>query len=181
MPTTTAIESAVRDALAGELPGVQWLQGDDRCDCLYQRIGEWRNPYLGQTHQIRLCCAWDAIAKAIPGVAQAVQTLQGYYDSNRVEPQPLREWDSDEMDMPLGLWYRQLAVKTGRSVADIRAEYRHRLSERPRKIATGAKTKEPNQAEARLAQLKRMEATGWNPDDVWAQFKLEDARAARGR
>ena len=175
------IDAVLREAIAGEIPGVQWLQGDDGCDCLYERIGAWTNPYLGQTHQIRLCCAWDAIAKAIPGVEAAVQTLPFYYDNNRIDPQTHQEWDSEEMDMPLGLWYRQLAVKTGMPVAAIRQEYQRRQDERPRKVPKGAgrESRQPDPKEARLALLQRLEATGWRPEDVIASFKREDQEKER--
>lgn len=137
-------------------PDVHWLIGDDQCDCLFQRIFEIGNPYVGRTHRVRLCCIWADIYKQYP---QFVQELP-YYDANRdtytAEPAP---WDSDEMDMPVYLWWRQLAIKEGKSLAEIRREYAGREHERPKKST------EPRQhhpiAEVKAAIIARLRRSGW--------------------
>ena len=46
---------AIAEALAiASIPEIQWKHGDDLCDCTFQRIGFWTNPYLAKTLQVRL-------------------------------------------------------------------------------------------------------------------------------
>lgn len=164
MKTTARTDSpAVLQALAilaqpQALPDVHWLQGDDACECTFQRIGSWTNPYLGKTLRVRLCCIWAELYKQYP---QFVQHIDAYYDENRHAwvPEP-REWDSAEMDMPLPLWYRHLAAKTGKPLADVRAEYRDRQAERPRRVAVQGDD-QPTELEVEAAKLARLRLTGW--------------------
>lgn len=103
-----------------ELPDVQWLNEDDLCDCTFQRIGMWKNPYLAETLEIRLCCVWAELAKQYPDF---VRTIPGYWDDNNKEwiTQP---WDwNGESAMPKALWLRQLARKQDRPLSEIREEY----------------------------------------------------------
>ena len=157
-----------------ELPE-QWLLGDDKCDCTFQRIGQWGNPYIGKTLQIRFCCIWAELAKQYP---EFVQEVDCYWDSNKLEPiigaQP---WDSEEMAMPLYLWYRQLATEQERPLVEIREEYRFKQHLRPRKVAagTGRGSRPPDKFEVRRALLNRLEKTGWHRDDAIATFEREDA------
>ena len=162
-----AVEAALA-ILAGTsiLPEVHWLHGDDLCDCWFQRIGEWTNPYIGRTLRVRLCCLWGELYKQYP---QFVQEIPASYDSNRhqwaAEP---RAWDSAEASMPLPLWYRQLAVKEGKTVGEIRHEYQDRKRERPKRLSAveAARRKdEPTKAEVRAAHLARLKATGWIIDE----------------
>ena len=175
------LEEQVLAALTAEQLPVRWLLGDDKCDCAYQRIGEWGNPYLAQTIQFRFCCIWAELSKQFP---QFVQEVPAFWDDNRLEPltEP-QAWDSEEMDMPLYLWYRQLSRQTGRPLADIRAEYQHRQDERPRKVpkGTGRESRQPNVHEVRLALLDRLGKTGWNAEDRARLFVQQDQeeRAAR--
>lgn len=164
MTTKTLDSPAVLEALsilAGtkHLPDVHWLQGDDLCDCTFQRIGEWTNPYLAKTLRVRLCCLWGALYKQYP---QFVQNVDAFYDENRhdwvTEP---REWDSIDCDMPLYLWHRQIAARTGRSLAAVRAEYRDRKHERPRKVAEQRTDQQPTEVEIQAAKLARLRLTGW--------------------
>src|SRR3990167_3401218 len=108
-------------------PDVHWIHGDGLCDCLFQNIYDVNNSYLGRTQRVRLCCIWADIYKQYP---QFVQEMP-YYDPNRdiyvADPAP---WDDEEMDMPLYLWYRQLAIKEGKPLAQIRQEYEGRDHER---------------------------------------------------
>lgn len=164
--TVTRLSPALEQALAAALaverqPGVRWLLGDDLCDCIFQRIGEWTNPYLAQTLRVRLCCLWEELYRAYP---QHVQRLDAYYDHNRdayvAEP---REWDSEDAAMPRYLWYRQLARRTGKGLADIRREYAGREAERPRPVPAGASRRavQPSPEERQEALRRRQVASGW--------------------
>jgi hypothetical protein len=139
------------------LPDVHWLQGDDLCDCTFQRVGQWTNPYLAKTLRVRLCCIWNELYKAYP---QFVQDIDAAYDLNRhewvTEPQ---EWDSEDMDMPLPLWYRQVAQRDRRSLAEVRLSANR--DERPRAKARTTPAVEPTSAEVESAQLARLRLTGW--------------------
>ena len=124
------IAPAVVEALAiAGLPDVEWTHGDDLCDCIFQRIGLWKNPYLAETLEVRMCCIWAELYKQFPDF---VRTIPGYWLDNeqRWETVPW-EWNG-ETDMPTYLWYRHLARKQGRTVGEIRAEYADRDAERPR-------------------------------------------------
>lgn len=128
-----ALDQASAIAIAASvLPEQMWDVNDDACDCTYQRVGFWTNPYLGETLEVRMCCIWAELYKLFP---DKVRVTPAYFDYNAnewvAEPQ---EWNG-ETDMPLSIWYRQLARQQGRSVAEIREEYRHRDSERPRGVA----------------------------------------------
>ena len=166
--------SSLDKALLLEMLPDEWLVGDDKCDCTFQRIGQWANPYIGKTLQVRLCCIWAEIAKEYP---QFVQEFDCYLDSNRVEPvmgpQP---WNSEEMDMPLDIWYRQLAVQQGRPLREVREEYQHKQHLRPRKVPTGQgrETFQPDKWEVRRALLHRLEKTGWRREDAIATFERRD-------
>ena len=112
------ISPAVVEALAiSELPDVQWKMHDDLCDCTYQRIGMWTNPYLAETLEVRMCCIWAELYKQFP---QFVRTIPAFWDYNAeewvTEPQ---EWNGEE-DMPLSMWHRQIARKYGITVAAAR-------------------------------------------------------------
>ena len=119
MPAQTALMQAI--ALASAIPDIRWEHGDDLCDCTFQRIGSWSNPYIGKTLRVRMCCIWERIYEQYP---EFVQRIDASWDGNagvyQTEPQP---WDSDEWDMPRALWHRQLSASTGASLADVRAEY----------------------------------------------------------
>lgn len=110
---------ALLEALSiAELPEVQWKHGDDLCDCVFQRIGMWKNPYLATTQEIRLCCVWAELGKMFPDF---VRTIPGYFNENtqRWDTNP---WDwNGETEMPKALWHRQLARKLGCTVAEARA------------------------------------------------------------
>ena len=112
------ISPAIVEALAiSELPDVQWKMHDDLCDCTYQRIGMWTNPYLAETLEVRMCCIWAELYKQYP---QFVRTIPAFwnYNSEEWETEP-RAWDG-ETDMPASMWHRQLARKMGIAIADAR-------------------------------------------------------------
>lgn len=119
--TMTALSPGVVEALSiGNLPDVDWANQDDLCDCTYQRIGLWKNPYLAETLEIRLCCVWAKLAEQYP---DCVRTIPGYRNDNtgEWETQPW-EWNG-ETEMPRAIWLRHLARKQGRPLAEIRAAY----------------------------------------------------------
>jgi hypothetical protein len=113
------------------LPEVMWDVEDDLCDCTFQRIGMWTNPYLGETLEVRACCIWAKLYEMFP---EYVRTTGAFLDYNRDEwDTTLRDWDG-ESDMPPAIWYRHLARKEGISVSEARAKYKHRDEERPRGV-----------------------------------------------
>ncbi len=119
----------VLSALFAGTFGEFWDCQDDGCDCIYQRIGMWTNPYLAETLEVRMCCIWADLYKQYP---QFVRVTPAYKDGNKREwvTEPT-EW-SGESDMPKSLWYRQLSRQQNRSVEDIRVEYAEKDELRPR-------------------------------------------------
>ena len=111
MEQTTVGTDALMEAMAliAAEPAVHWVHGDDLCDCTFQRIGSFTNPYLGKTLKIRLCCIWEKIYEQFP---EFVQRIDGYWDDNTLtyntEP---KEWDAADWDMPKHLWNRQTAIR----------------------------------------------------------------------
>jgi len=123
-PVATRVSSvspAVLEALTiGSLPDTQWDHEDDLCDCTYQRIGLWKNPYLAETLEVRMCCIWAELYKQFPDF---VRTIPGYYNDNTKEWET-KPWEwNGEAEMPRAIWYRYLAREQDRPLADIRAEY----------------------------------------------------------
>ena len=114
---------------AGTFPGEFWNCQDDLCDCTYQRIGMWTNPYLAETLEVRLCCIWAELQKQYP---EFVRVTPAYLDGNAkqwvTEP---AAWNG-EAEMPKAIWYRHLAREQDRPVADIRAEYAEKDHLRPK-------------------------------------------------
>ena len=100
---------ALEQALAIVEAQETWSVQDDLCDCTYQRIGYWYNPYIGETLETRLCCVWAEFEKVWPQFFRRVQH----------EP---AAWNGED-DMPRAVWNRQLAAKFGRPLADIREDY----------------------------------------------------------
>ena len=121
MTTETRLSPGIVEALSiGSLPDVQWKMHDALCDCTYQRIGMWTNPYLAETLEVRMCCIWAKIYEQFPA---QVRTIPAFWDYNQEEwvTEPM-EWNG-ETAMPRSVWYRQLAREQGRTVAEIRAEF----------------------------------------------------------
>lgn len=113
---------------AGELPSTFWSVEDDLCDCVYQRTIQFTNPYLAETHEMRLCCLWGELQKDYPNF---VRTIPAYFNLNTKEwEEEPAEWNG-EADMPASIWYRQLARKEGISVGAARAKYASRIAEKP--------------------------------------------------
>jgi hypothetical protein len=112
--------------LTDHIPEIRWEHEDDLCDCTFQRIGWWTNPYLGRTLEIRLCCAWAKLAELHPEIREFMREIPAFddYNANRWEPEP-QPWQSKDSDMPRAIWYRQLVALTGKPITVIRAEYDH--------------------------------------------------------
>lgn len=132
MPTDTrhTPPSLALLGLTEQLPEIRWQHGDDLCDCTFQRIGWWTNPYLGRTLEIRLCCAWKKLGEMFPEVGQYIREIPAFdnYNTGRWETEPAA-WDGD-YDMPRALWHRHLAAKTGKPLEQIRREYDHLMPPR---------------------------------------------------
>jgi hypothetical protein len=106
--------------LGDELPEITWVHGDDLCDCIFQRIGEWSNPYLARTLRVRMCCLWDRIYAEHPDL---VELIPAYHDQNadKLLEDPL-EWNGDH-DMPRWLWHRQLSTILKKPLDEIRRRF----------------------------------------------------------
>ena len=119
--------------LTGEIPEIRWEHGDDLCDCTFQRIGYWTNPYLARTTEIRICCVWKVMVEQNPEIAALVREIPAFDDYNKdrwvTEPAP---WNSEDADMPRALWHRQLSVQQNKPVEQVRKEYDH--LESPRRL-----------------------------------------------
>jgi hypothetical protein len=117
--TKPTLSPAVVEMLAtGNLPTTAWETHDDLCDCTYQRIGMWTNPYLAETLEVRMCCIWADLYKQYPDY---VRTVPGYWDDNAKEwvTEPM-EWNGED-DMPDAIWVRHLARKYDITVQEARA------------------------------------------------------------
>lgn len=97
-----ALEQALEIIQAQET----WNVNDDLCDCTYQRIGYWNNPYIGETLEVRLCCVWAELEKQWPQ----------FFRRTQIEP---AKWNG-EADMPRSIYHRQLAKLNGMSVSEAR-------------------------------------------------------------
>lgn len=175
MTLATKPNQSVLMALVSEqdLP-MHWLHGDDLCDCMVQRIGEWTNSYTGMTEQYRWCCVWDELMRQVPALRAFRQVVPASYDEHRDEWKPdVEEWDSEIADMPLYLWYRQYARKHGLTVGEARKALQGRESERPRKVPVGTGRKaEPSPVDVAVGHLKRLHQTGWNTADFAERLLL---------
>lgn len=97
-----ALEQAIRIIEAQDT----WDVHDDACDCTYQRIGYWNNPYIGETLEVRLCCVWAEFERQYPQ----------FFRRTQIEP---ATWDG-EADMPRSIWHRQLAKANGVGISEAR-------------------------------------------------------------
>ena len=76
------------------MPEFIWTHGDDLCDCTFQRIGEWTNPYLARTRRVRVCCLED---RMLEGNEDLVQDIPGFFNDNTglLDTEPL-VWDGED-------------------------------------------------------------------------------------
>ena len=101
-----------------EIPEIRWVHGDDLCDCTFQRLGEWTNPYLAKTMRVRMCCMWVELEKMFPHL---VQHIPAFYNENTdLFETDFIEWNSPDGEMPRALWHRQLSVAMGLPLDEIR-------------------------------------------------------------
>lgn len=103
---------------ATAIPEVNWQYGDDLCECTFQRIGMWTNPYIARTLKVRLCCLWAKLYAMFPECVQEIPAFMDYTDGDRYEPKP-QKWNGDT-DMPRHLWHRQMAVELGIPLPNVR-------------------------------------------------------------
>lgn len=102
------------------VPEDEWEHGDDLCDCDFPRHGDWSNPYTGRTQRVRICCLYAELEKLFP---QFFQHIDAFYDENSKEYiAGTKDWNGED-DMPVHLWYRQLAKRTGMSLPEVRRAY----------------------------------------------------------
>ena len=98
---------ALEQALAIINAQETWDAEDDLCDCTYQRIGYWNNPYIGETLEVRFCCVWAEFEKQYPQ----------FFRRTQIEP---AAWNG-ESDMPKSIWHRQIAAFEGISLEGARS------------------------------------------------------------
>ena len=110
-----------QNILSTEMPEIRWEQGDDHCNCTFQRLGFWTNPYIGRTLRVRICCIWAELYKDYPQFVQEIPAFENYSDGDKYEYEP-HEWNG-EADMPAHLWHRQLAVLRNEPIEDIRERF----------------------------------------------------------
>ena len=103
-----------------EMPEFIWTHGDDLCDCTFQRIGEWANPYLARTRRVRVCCLED---RMLYGNEYLVQDIPGFFNDNTglFEMEPW-VWDGED-DMPEHLFMRQTAIIQGLTLDETRVKF----------------------------------------------------------
>lgn len=127
------------------LPEQIWEIHDDECDCTFQRIGFWTNPYMGETMRVRLCCVWAEMEKTWP---EFFQHTHAAWDYNKDEwSVATQTWDG-ETQMERAVWYRQLANEQGLPLDVIREKYR--LEEPP---AGRQQPKEEPQVQAQIGDI----------------------------
>ena len=61
------------------MPEITWTHGDDLCNCTFQRIGDWSNPYLALTRRVRVCCLEQ---RMLEGNEDLVQDIPGFFNEN---------------------------------------------------------------------------------------------------
>lgn len=157
---------AARDVLAALAaspgPDDHWIEGDELCDCMLQRIWDTTNPYIAQTKTVRLCCLWQKLYDQYP---ETVQDVAAYYNRNEhawvATPAP---WDSEDMAMPVYLWVRQVAVQRGISVGEARVWCNANLKQRPQAVPKGTgreSRRQPSEAVVRAGHEARLRLSGW--------------------
>ena len=109
------------------MPEIEWQHEDDLCDCVFQRVGFWTNPYIARTLEVRMCCIWADIYKQYPQFVREIPASANYNNDDVYEVKPV-EWDSEGSDMPRAIWYRQLAVQHSLPLSAIRVMYENEES-----------------------------------------------------
>ena len=103
-----------------EMPEITWTHGDDLCNCTFQRIGDWANPYIARTRRVRVCCLEN---RMLEGNEDLVQDIPGYFNENtgEFETEPW-VWDGED-DMPEHLFMRQTAIIQGLTLDETRVKF----------------------------------------------------------
>ena len=103
-----------------EMPEVTWTHGDDLCNCTFQRIGDWSNPYIARTRRVRVCCLEN---RMLENNEDLVQDIPGYFNENtgEFETEPW-VWNGED-DMPEHLFMRQTAIIQGLSLDETRVKF----------------------------------------------------------
>lgn len=121
MPATSLLQ-AMQVAFDAD-QALEWNVDDDGCDCTFQRVGWWANPYLGITQEVRLCCAWAFLFEQFPAMQAFMRVTEGWRDPNTGSVRTdAAAWDG-EVDMPRAIWHRQRARIEGLSLAEVRVKY----------------------------------------------------------
>ena len=120
LASTEAFHSSNNSLHPTTMPEFIWTHGDDLCDCTFQRIGEWSNPYLARTRRVRVCCLED---RMLEDNEDLVQDIPGFFNDNTglFETEPWM-WDGED-DMPEHLFMRQTAIIQGLSLDDTRVKF----------------------------------------------------------
>jgi len=103
-----------------EMPEITWTHGDDLCNCTFQRIGDWANPYIARTRRVRVCCLEN---RMLEDNEDLVQDIPGYFNENtgEFETEPW-VWNGED-DMPESLFMRQTAIIQGLSLDETRVKF----------------------------------------------------------
>lgn len=101
------------------IPEELWFDQDDLCDCTFQRIGWWTNPYIARTLEARLCCMWARLYKMFPDLVREIPAFDNYNAPTKTYEIIPQEWNG-EGDMPRALWHRQVAIQTGLTLEQVR-------------------------------------------------------------
>ena len=107
----------------GVIPEERWVHGDDLCDCTFQRIQEFTNPYIGRTLRVRLCCMWAEMYKQFPQFVQDIPAFNDYNKGGGVRDEWVNKptaWNAEDSDMPRALWHRQVAAEMGMPLGTVR-------------------------------------------------------------
>ena len=117
---TLAFTEATHKLHPTTMPEFIWTHGDDLCDCTFQRIGEWTNPYLARTRRVRVCCLED---RMLEDNEDLVQDIPGFFndDTGLFETEPW-VWNGED-DMPEHLFMRQTAIIQGLSLDETRVKF----------------------------------------------------------
>lgn len=111
-----------QDLQGGQIPEEKWVHGDDLCDCTFQRIQEFTNPYLARTLRVRLCCIWSEIYKQFPQFVQEIPAFNNYNKSTAEKDewvQTTQDWNG-EGPMPRHIFHRQEAVRLNLPLSIVR-------------------------------------------------------------
>ena len=163
-------------ATAG-IPEMQWDIEDDLCDCTFPRAGFWTNPYIARTLKVRLCCIWAELHKMFPQHIQEIPAFTDYRINNNTYAAEPWEWNG-EAPMPRYLWYRQLAVQTGFSLAQVRELYEDQQPPEgtPKAAEESTEISEPSQSLGPTISLNQLYGLLGQKEAELAALRIENAQ-----